>query len=256
MAGHTDWNLAFSLNARKAAWLIERLRADVAPHVSTGAGVRILDLGCGCGEETFLLAELFPQAEVIGLDISAPNIAQGEHEALRRGLSKRVWFVCADYRSAAFPREHFDLVVADGVLHLIPPGEPDVMTKIAAELRPGGQFAFGIPRISPFNHALWLVRSLLRRLRAKWTDRLVLSVARLLHRGEVCEEYLWERVHYMYITPTLWGSRTLEARLAGDLGLTSECLRPYPHASLGQFQHGFWVYSKPGGEYPATSKAA
>jgi SAM-dependent methyltransferase len=259
MSRHENWNIAFSLNAQKAAWLMDRLRADVDPRTFAGEDARILDLGCGCGEETFLLAELFPRAEIIGLDISGPNIAHGVREAARRGLNPRVSFLCGDYRDVCFPQEFFELIVADSVLHLIPAGQTDMMTKIAGELRPGGQLAFSIPKPSAFNSLLSAVRTVLRQCRAGWTDRLVLAVARLLHRSEVGDEQLQERVHYMYITPTLWGSAGFHTRLNAQLGLTCEAVRPYPHASLGQFQQAFWVYRKAGpgiGGIRPTPKAA
>jgi len=47
--------------------------------------LRILDLGCGTGSTT-LLKQAFPQAEVIGLDLSPYMLVRAEHKAKAAGL--------------------------------------------------------------------------------------------------------------------------------------------------------------------------
>ncbi len=42
---------------------------------------RILDLGCGTGSTTLLLKQAFPQAEVIGLDLSPYMLVMADHKA-------------------------------------------------------------------------------------------------------------------------------------------------------------------------------
>ena len=65
-----------------AAWVKHRERLDAVLAPFTEASLmamgsiemlRVLDVGCGCGESTEKLAER--QADVIGLDISEPMIA-------------------------------------------------------------------------------------------------------------------------------------------------------------------------------------
>ena len=83
-----------------SAWVKhqERLDAVLAPFTEASLlamgeikGVRVLDIGCGCGESTQMLAER--QADVIGLDISAPMIARATE---RSAKSSTVQFVCGD----------------------------------------------------------------------------------------------------------------------------------------------------------------
>jgi SAM-dependent methyltransferase len=53
---------------------------------------RILDLGCGPGTELFRLAELVPDGEVIGVDLSSEMIAAAHSGAQQRGLSNTAFF--------------------------------------------------------------------------------------------------------------------------------------------------------------------
>ena len=63
-------------------------RARLAP------GERVLDVGCGCGVTTLQIAtEVGPAGRAIGLDISAPMIAQARKRA---GATSAVEFVLAD----------------------------------------------------------------------------------------------------------------------------------------------------------------
>lgn len=59
----------------------------------------ITDLGCGVGGTCAYLAEHFQEARIVGVNISATQIAQAEKLIRMRGLLGRVSFVRADYRS-------------------------------------------------------------------------------------------------------------------------------------------------------------
>lgn len=48
---------------------------------------RILDLGCGTGTTTRMLKQTFPDAEVIGLDLSPSMLAVAEYKAQQAGLN-------------------------------------------------------------------------------------------------------------------------------------------------------------------------
>ncbi|PPJ56967.1 hypothetical protein CBER1_00502 [Cercospora berteroae] len=58
----------------------------------TGDRLRILDVGCGSGEITVDVAEMFPEAQIIGLDVSAAMLESAKVYAERRGV-KNVEFV-------------------------------------------------------------------------------------------------------------------------------------------------------------------
>jgi ubiquinone/menaquinone biosynthesis C-methylase UbiE len=105
--------------------LHERFVELVKTH---GAFDRILDMGCGFGKSTVPLARAFPQANVMGIDVSAPCLQLAAADSTREGLANIDWRQ-ADLRATNLPDASFDLVTSTMVLHELPPPE------IAATLR-------------------------------------------------------------------------------------------------------------------------
>jgi SAM-dependent methyltransferase len=88
---------------------------------------RILDIGTGTGAAALELADRYPDAEVIGIDLSAEMVAQADARAA--DLSSRVRFLVADI--ATFEDEEgFDLIA---MLNM-----PPFFDRVVALLRPGG----------------------------------------------------------------------------------------------------------------------
>jgi SAM-dependent methyltransferase len=77
---------------------------------------RVLDLGTGTGKGAQLVAERFPEAEVLGVDLS-PAMIEEAARLLPRGLSGRVRFEVADASTLPLDDGAFDLVV---LLNMIP----------------------------------------------------------------------------------------------------------------------------------------
>jgi ubiquinone/menaquinone biosynthesis C-methylase UbiE len=79
---------------------------------------RILDMGCGPGFTTLPWKDLYPDAEVYGIDIGAPQIryAHGRAEA----LGKAIHFSQQDATHTDFPDGYFDIVVSLLVTHEMP----------------------------------------------------------------------------------------------------------------------------------------
>ena len=96
---------------------------------------RILDAGCGTGEGSSRLAELFPRAQVLGVDII------DEHLDLARSryanLAARLTFEHQSIFELRIPDRTFDLTVCRHVLHSIPHADR-VLAELARVTRPGG----------------------------------------------------------------------------------------------------------------------
>lgn len=91
--------------------LIERVRCQ--PR-------RILDLGCGTGSTTLLLKQAFPQAEVIGIDLSPYMLIVAADKAQK--AKQAVQFRQGNAEQTGFPDASFDLVTASLLFHETPPG--------------------------------------------------------------------------------------------------------------------------------------
>ena len=80
---------------------------------------RILDLGCGTGSTTILLKEAFPDAEVIGLDLSPYMLAIANYKANQLNYNIRWLHGLAE--KTDFSDGSFDLVTASLLFHETPP---------------------------------------------------------------------------------------------------------------------------------------
>ena len=98
---------------------------------------RILDLGCTVGHSTLPYKELFPEAEVWGVDVGAPMIRYAHARAGAKGLD--VNFVQMNAETTDFPDGHFDLVVSHILLHETSgKAMPRVFKECYRLLAPGG----------------------------------------------------------------------------------------------------------------------
>jgi trans-aconitate 2-methyltransferase len=113
-----------------------RAAADLLARVPSGARRRIVDLGCGPGNSTQLLAERCPEGEIVGLDASPDMLASA------RARLPRLTFTqgdLADWRGGPA-----DLIFANAVLHWVP-DHIAVMARLARELAPLGCLAVQMP---------------------------------------------------------------------------------------------------------------
>jgi len=97
---------------------------------------RALDLGCGSGLSTLELRRAFPEAEIVGVDLSPDMLSA----AAKRLPEAR--FLEGDV--ATFDTRGFDLVFANAVFHWVP-DHIAVLAKIAAALPAGGCLAVQMP---------------------------------------------------------------------------------------------------------------
>ncbi|BAY18174.1 UbiE/COQ5 methyltransferase [Anabaenopsis circularis NIES-21] len=79
---------------------------------------RILDLGCGTGSTTLMLKQTFPQAEVIGLDLSPYMLVRAEDKARIANLN--IIWRHGNAAQTSFPDASFDLVTASLLFHETP----------------------------------------------------------------------------------------------------------------------------------------
>ena len=113
---------------------------DLANGVPKRNYKRILDLGCGVGKSTLPYCDLYPEAEVHGIDYAAPMLKYAHKKAEQRGKAVHYSQQLAEHTN--FEDESFDLVTALWLYHEIPRKSMDQVTHEAYRLlRPGGVFA-------------------------------------------------------------------------------------------------------------------
>ena len=101
------------------------------------AGIDALDVGCGEGVASRMMAERFPRSRFVGLDFAAEAIGTATAEADRAGLTN-ARFIAGDAAAFAAPSS-FDFITAFDAIHdqAAPRG---VLRAIREALRPGGVF--------------------------------------------------------------------------------------------------------------------
>jgi ubiquinone/menaquinone biosynthesis C-methylase UbiE len=96
---------------------------------------RILDAGCGTGEAASRLANLFPRAQVLGVDIVDTSLDLARTRFA--GLAPRLSFEHRDVFGLELPARSFDLTVCRHVLQVVPFPER-VIAELVRVTRPGG----------------------------------------------------------------------------------------------------------------------
>lgn len=100
----------------------------------------ILELGCGTGNLSVLLADHFPHATCRFVDFSGESLRCCES---RVGTAPRFVFEQTDFRHLCYPARSFDLVISSiSIHHLTSLEKKALFGKIAGWLEPGGTFAF------------------------------------------------------------------------------------------------------------------
>ncbi len=100
---------------------------------------KILDLGCGTGSTTIMLQQAFPNAVVIGLDLSPQMLVISNHKAAQAGLNKIHW-LHGLAESTKFADGEFDVVTASLLFHETPTSiSKAILTEAYRLLKPGGQ---------------------------------------------------------------------------------------------------------------------
>jgi ubiquinone/menaquinone biosynthesis C-methylase UbiE len=147
-------------------WLLERCR-----------GKRVLDYCCGNGEMVIWLAER--GAHAFGIDISPVSIQNGEEEAHRRGVGDRVRFILGDAERMEFPKDYFDYIVVNGVLHHL--DLERAYSELSRVLKPEGQvLCTEALRHNPIFH---LYRQRTPHLRSAWEIDHILGKHEILRSG-------------------------------------------------------------------------
>jgi SAM-dependent methyltransferase len=98
--------------------------------------IRILDAGCGSGVGTEYLVHLNPQADVVGIDLSAGTLAVAKERCQRSGADRVEFHQLSLFDVAQLPGE-FDLINCVGVLHHTPDPIRGIQ-ELAKKLAPGG----------------------------------------------------------------------------------------------------------------------
>jgi trans-aconitate 2-methyltransferase len=110
------------------------------PANGTRPGHVIYDLGCGAGNISSILAERFPEAEIVGIDSSDEMLAKARSQV----IAKRVTFAKGDL--AHFKPDRPPGILYSNAAYQWLEGHIDMFPGLMKLLPPGGQLAIQMPR--------------------------------------------------------------------------------------------------------------
>ncbi len=132
------------LPAAEPATLEAHLRRQF-PHLALAGPIpdaRILVAGCGTGQESVDLAQTFPHARVLAIDLSMASLGYAARKAREAGLAN-LEHAQADILGLGSVAERFDAISCVGVLHHL--RDPlEGWRALLARLRPGGFMQVGL----------------------------------------------------------------------------------------------------------------
>ena len=113
---------------------------DLLHRIGATSPQRVVDLGCGPGNMTALLAARWPEAEVLGVD-SSPEMV----DRARAGGFDGVRFEVGDVRTwQPESADGTDVLVSNATYQWVP-GHLDLMARLVGHVRSAGWFAFQVP---------------------------------------------------------------------------------------------------------------
>ena len=105
-------------------------------------GTRGLDVGCGIGIHTLLLAEaVMPAGHVTGLDLSPEQLAYAREAAKESELSKHVSFREGDMKDLPFDDDTYDWVWSMDCVGYAPVEPLPLIRELVRVVKPGGKVA-------------------------------------------------------------------------------------------------------------------
>lgn len=114
-------------------------RDTLIRELSVPSGGSVLEVGCGTGRNLAMIGDLYPDARLFGLDISAEMLATAKAKLRRLGRTDANLRIAdaTNFTAASFGENGFDRIVISYALSMIPDWQKAIDAAIGA-LNPGG----------------------------------------------------------------------------------------------------------------------
>ncbi|HUE11443.1 MAG TPA: methyltransferase domain-containing protein, partial [Steroidobacteraceae bacterium] len=120
----------------------DRARGKTIPTAERQAELDILIAGCGTGLHAIQIAQVYPNARLLAIDISLPSLAYARRKTRELGL-RNIEYAQADILELGTIGRTFDSIESVGVLHHL--AEPTAGWRVLVPLlRPGGRMRIGL----------------------------------------------------------------------------------------------------------------
>ncbi|WP_437635421.1 methyltransferase domain-containing protein [Sorangium sp. So ce854] len=121
--------------------MVDEMTGRLLADAGIGAGMRVLDVGCGRGDVSLMIAQrVGERGQVVGIDRDARPLAAARDRARELGFSNMT-FVEGDLGALGPEHGQFDAIVGRRVL-MYQPDAAAAVRRLSGALRPGGVIAF------------------------------------------------------------------------------------------------------------------
>ena len=142
-SSHGDSSLELAKFYSEISDLHKEHSKELIEKLSLENNMKILDLGCGTGYLSSLLADsVGPEGKVVAVDPNKSRLEVAEQNYLRSNL------LFLEASDVTFPEDQYDLVFSNYVLHWIE-NKAALFKRVYENLKPGGQFAFVVSDQQP-----------------------------------------------------------------------------------------------------------
>src|SRR6185312_9368452 len=124
------------------AFAADQARGRIVPTAERQAELDILIAGCGTGLHAIQIAQVYPNARLLGIDVSLSSLAYARRKTRELGL-RNIEYAQADILELGTIDRTFDSIESVGVLHHL--AEPTAGWRVLVSLlRPGGRMRIGL----------------------------------------------------------------------------------------------------------------
>jgi len=146
----------FLIEENIRSWVVDLHLGGDEANQARFEPLKILDVGSGCGLSTFVYGDLFPNANVTGIDLAAPYSRFQTARAEFRNSKNTKFYLLNAQNMSAIPDNTYDIISFTYVLHeMRTENSMQILKEIQRVLKPGGKVSgFEVSYISnPINRA-------------------------------------------------------------------------------------------------------
>ena len=177
--------------------------------VDRNAMLKVIDIGCGTGASTILLAQLLPNAQIIAVDFLRDFLDVLKARANKAGVGQRIDTRTCSMDDLPFPEAQFDLVWSEGAIYNM--GFEAGLAAWRRFLKPGGVIAV--------SEITWLTQCRPEEIQFHWDGEypeIDLASAKM----DVLERQGYSPLGYLTLPESCWLDnyyRPIQDRLSGFL---------------------------------------
>jgi len=178
--------------------------AKLISELALKGNERVLDLGCGDGTNTAMIADLLPGGNVVGIDASRGMIA-----AARPKVKDNLKFELMDINEISLVEE-FDIIYSNATLHWIK-DHVRLLKKVHTALRIGGLVRFNFAGDGNCSHFFKVVREAMKNGKYSryfsdfswpWYMPKIAEYTKLVHNSELKAAKVWDENADRYFPDT------------------------------------------------------